>query len=477
MSQEYQDEDRLDVEPQGDRFDVQTGDIGDGAQVAVGKQITQVGSLVLNVFQTNLKPIMLLFIPVFFGLAAVLFILLRPDRQPQQMQGTFNIAVAAFDLLADGRSQSSEQGQRMATWLTNELKNQQPSYPAGTQVEIWGPDQTGRVSGNSREQRVQAAQALAEKIGANIVIYGYLEEDNETVRIHPEFYVSLATFDLAQEIAGPHQMGSPIVAPATIFANPILSAAVNRELNGRTVALSHFTIGLIYFALDDFQSAFDAFAEARETPGWEDDPGKEVIYLFLGNAALNLNQWSEAHFWFDEALAVNPGYARAFVGRAFTYFQEAIALLPEQPVDVPLLERSVAAFRAALAAPDQPPQADVAAKSHFGLGRAYLVLSWQGDADLWQEAERELRFVTDEHQAGNVRLQELSAQAYGQLGLLYYINRRDGEAIQAYEQAIELGRYNQVKANWARHMSEIYQEQGNEELADHYARLAVEFDP
>jgi tetratricopeptide (TPR) repeat protein len=475
MSQENRSEEELYGESDGDRFDVSTGDIGAGAQVAVGNRITQVGSLALNIFHTNLKPVMLLFVPVFALLAAILFILTRPDPQPRQMQGTFNIAVAAFDLLSDGRSHPSEQGERVATWLTNELNNQQPSYPAGTQIEIWGPEQTGRISGHSRDQRAQTAQTLAQKIGANIVIYGYLEEENNTVRIYPEFYVALADFQAGQEITGPHQMGSPIAAPAAIFANPILSAGLNRELNGRAVALSHFTIGLIFFALDDFQAALDAFGQARDTPGWENDPGKEVIYLFLGNAALNLQEWSEAHAWFSQALEVSPGYARAYVGHGLTYFQEAIASLPEQPADVELLEQSIVNFQAALAAPDQPPYADVRARVHFGLGRAYLVLSWQGNSDFWREAEHALRTVIDEHEAGNVRLQELSAQAYGQLGLLYYIHHRDYEAIQAYEQALELGRLNLFKAEWARHLSDLYREQGDQQAAAQYAHLAAEY--
>jgi tetratricopeptide (TPR) repeat protein len=342
-------------------------------------------------------------------------------------------------------------------------------------VEIWGPEQTGRVSGATAEERSAAAEEVARDIGANIVVYGYLERDEDgQVSINPEFFVNTTGFEFAQEVTGPHQMGSALTAAAGLD-DPVIGAAVNRQLNARALALSHFTIGLIYFSMEDFTAAQTAFEQALAVPNWSEEEGKEVLYLFRGNTALNLGEFAAAHEWFGRALAANKGYARALVGDGLTYYQEAIAPLPEEAVDVALLDRAVAAFDAALAAPFQPPNADVAAKAHFGRGRAFLVKSWQGDADLWAEAESELTLVTDAHAAGNVRLQELAAQAYGQLGLLHYILGDDAAAIAAYTEALELGELDRFKAEWAGWLGRIYEAQGNAAEATRFAGEAEQF--
>lgn len=453
-------ESQQEIQQTSDTFQVNLGDIGPNTQIAVGKSITQMDSPVFNVFQTNQKLVILSLILLFLGVGAVLFIL-WPKQGEQRMEGTFNIAIAAFDSLSDENNRSSEQGEIIATWLTNELKNQEVSLPPGTQIGIWGPERTGKISGDSREQRAQAAQILAKAIGAHIVIYGYIDEGDGKVTVHPEFYVELPDFEAGQEITGPYQMGSPIEIPGELIANPVLSAGINRELNGRAVALSHFTMGLVHFALNEFQLAYDEFAQAENTPAWEDDQGKEVIYLFLGNAALNLHDWEEAHAWFDKALEANPDYARAYVGKGFAYFQEAIAPMPEQTADADLLKQSIAAFETALTAPDQPQNADVEARVHFGMGRAYLLLGWQEDGKHFVQAEEMLQFVVNEYQAGNIHYQELSAQAYGQLGMLYFMQGKDNEAIQAFEKAIELSKDTQFKETWRNMLNKMDQGQDN----------------
>jgi hypothetical protein len=274
----------------GDHFDVKVGDVGPGAQIAVGKDIrqTSIGQLIVNVAEAvNLRPLTLLTLIVLLGVGATLFLLLRPLLGQDRMAGTFNIAVAALDEVADGRSQSSEDGEKVAAWLAERLAAEQPSFPEGSVVEIWGPDLAGRVSGATAEERSTAAEELAREIGANIVVYGYLERDTDgRIRINPEFYVSTTGFEVAQEVTGPHQMGSALTAAAEGLDDPVTGATVNRQLNARALALSYFTIGLIYYSTEDFAAAQTAFEQALAVPNWSEEEGKEVLYLFRGNAAL-----------------------------------------------------------------------------------------------------------------------------------------------------------------------------------------------
>jgi tetratricopeptide (TPR) repeat protein len=409
-------------------------------------------------------------VSLFFGLKAALL-----PKSPVRMAGTYNIAVAAFETHSSDIFHE-EDGVQIGNWLVQQLLNQEPSFPKGTNIDIWGPEQVGVIAGESNEDRAAEAQRIAEKIGAHIVIYGSLQSDNSVATANPEFYVAIANFELAQELTGSHRLGTPIPISGELFQNPVLGAGVNRELNGRTLALAYFTIGMIYFELDDYEQAYHAFEEAEKIPDWESQDGKEVVYLFLGNTALGFKNYETANTWFQEAIANNPNYARAYIGYGYSLFQQAIVNLADDgTVDLGLMDQAINAFKQGLIATDKPSNADIDAKGHFGLGRAYLTLSNLGEADLWAESKSELLYVTEAYEAGQVNLQELAAQAYGNLGLLNYALGAYDDAIHAFEQALEIGCYPEFKAEWADWLSRIYQERGDENKAAEYKALAESF--
>jgi tetratricopeptide (TPR) repeat protein len=105
-----------------------------------------------------------------------------------------------------------------------------------------------------------------------------------------------------------------------------------------------------------------------------------------------------------------------------------------------------------------------------------LLKSWQSDENKWSEAEAELRWVTAANEAGEVRQQELAAQAFSSLGLLKYILGDDNEAIISYERALELEQYARYKARYSEQLSRLYSEKGDAEAATKYAKLASEYD-
>lgn len=396
-------------------------------------------------------------------------------KAPARMTGTFNIAVAAFDT-TNSNVFNKEDGAQIGNWIAELLLSQKPSFPTGSVVVIWGPEQTGVVKGSSREERATKAQALAEKINASIVIYGSLQNDKDFPSLDPEFLVVSEDFIQAQEITGPHQLGTPIEVPDDLFNDPVYGAEVNREVHGRTISLAHLTIGLIYFGQEKYGDAYTAFSEAEKIPGWESKNGKEVIYLFLGNAALNLKEYETASNWFEKALENNHDYSRAFIGSGFNLFQQAtVGLNVDHTVDLNLMNQAINDFKQGLNSTDKPANADVDVKAHFGLGRAYLTLSVIGAKDLWVESKKELRYVTEAYEVGKVSLKELAAQAYGNLGILHYSLGEYDEAIDVYEQALSIGSEPEFKAEWARWLSRIYQEQNNDEKAAEYENLSESF--
>jgi tetratricopeptide (TPR) repeat protein len=198
-------------------------------------------------------------------------------------------------------------------------------------------------------------------------------------------------------------------------------------------------IGLDNFRMDQFAEAQQAFEQALDVEGWNEAEGKEVLYLFLGNAALNLKDFAKAHEWFEKALSVNKEYARAYIGQGFTFYQQAIVDMEQDcPPDPGLLELAVTAFNNGLVAEDKPEHADVDAKAHFGLGRAYMLQGIFSDEGRLEMAQSELELVTAAHERGEVYWRELAAQAYGNLGIVNYYISDDTAAIAAFTKSLEL---------------------------------------
>jgi tetratricopeptide (TPR) repeat protein len=402
-------------------------------------------------------------------LGLVLLILVRPLLQgPGQMNGRFNIAVAAFDVLEDGKSKASEDGERLANDIYMELLKGKDSYPLGN-VVIWGPDKVGRVSGADVVTRDQEARIKAQKIGANVLVYGILD-DSGTLQLLPEFYINELGFADALELTGNYPLGNSIPIDASRLQNPVIKDSLSKNLSTRSKVFSLFTIGLFHYALRDYKSAYDTFLEANHDPNWSDNSGKEIIYLFLGNAANKLSMYDDASSWFDNAIKNDPDYARVYIGKGETYYQQAIQpLCHGSHVDIEFLNKAIHAYQQSLNSLTQDPHADIPEKAHFGIGRSTLMKTeaWLGTADrnLLEQAERELKMVTNSYEAGNVVFTELAAQAYGQLGLLYYFTRRDSESITAYESALAIESLDSYKAVYIGNLKELYSGQGNKEKA------------
>lgn len=457
----------------GDKIEV--GDVGERSQVAIGERITQIGTLVLHTAQANPKPVMGLLVVILLAVGAVLFLQIQAQAQPRQMSGTFNIAVAAFD--AQGPGVDRQAGVNVANWLEEQLRAQQASYPAGSVVEIWGPDLTGRVSGSGADELDRRAESLARQIKANILVYGTITAGSGSLQITPRFYVQDVNFSFAQEMTGPHRLGSPLVLPAGALENAILNARLNQQLHVRATALSNFTIGLTHFFLREYDQALAVFSAIEALEAWKPEQGKEVLYLFLGNTELNRQNYPQAHVWFQQATRLNQDYSRAYIGEGLTYFQEAVAPLAaaEPHIEEGLLDQSIGLFERGLNAADRPASADVEWKARFGFGRAFLIKGQYVDKIHFERAEQELRQVISAHEAGQVRLTELSAQAYANLGLLYYLTGREDQAVEMLTQALEIGQINQYKANWAQLLSRVYTAQGSTQQAEDFAAQAKQY--
>jgi tetratricopeptide (TPR) repeat protein len=372
------------------------------------------------------------------GVFAVLFWRLGPERQPERMPpGAFNVAVAEFTVLDEnGTPVSSDDGRQLAAWLTRQLKTNfnELELDKITTWNVWGPVETGAISGVDREQ---AAQALADKIGATVLIYGTLTDRGAQSRFAPEFYVNPAAFTKADNITGEHELGDdlPLVLP---FGNEV-TAIRYPALAGRTRALTLITLGLAYYTIDDEDGAISFFKKAINEERWLPGDGKHIVHLLLGNAwGLRISKEQSpadlpsAKAQYERALEIKPDYGRAMLGLANIYFLQAQGNPDQIMADPMLLAEAEHLLDVASTLEGQPESANIGTKAHLLRGQMamldYFVRNTEQD---WLNvAKTEFEQVVLDFESGDTQVGGLAAHAYARLG---YIADTHGDAILAIE--------------------------------------------
>jgi tetratricopeptide (TPR) repeat protein len=382
----------------------------------------------------------------------------------------FTVAMSPFVTVdGDGRAATRQDGRELARLLFTRLEHDFGALGLDVPYELRGPDPACPIEGATPEARAAAAATWAADIGADVVIYGaILTGDDGVTQLQPEFYVAYRGFDAAAELVGPHELGRPVAVSLPVSARD-LEGVGEHPVNGRAKALSLVALGLASFGLDHYDQALDYFSAAAQAPGWPADGGQELVYLLMGNAASNLAAVTldsayvdEALDYYDQALALEPDFARALVGSAAATYQQALGDLAERRadgVDLTRLDEAAALYRLALAA-EAPAEAEVPLKVHFGLGQIYLVRAYLEQGDWLDQARREFQILVDAHAAGTVRNTPLVGHAYARLGLISLQFDQDLQAAQhAYSEAVRL-----VTPRW--------QAQYELDLGDVYVRLA-----
>jgi tetratricopeptide (TPR) repeat protein len=330
---------------------------------------------------------------------------------PPRMTGDYNIVVTEFDARdATGQPIGSDIASDLSHRLGEALKQDLESVESAV-IEVRQPDQAGRLSGATSEERARAAKALADRIDADVVIYGWLDTSRTTLQ--PEFYVRERVLTDAQELVGSFQLGSAISAPVPIDQEKAAGIKVRQRLVSRARALSELVLGLSYFRVAQYTEAERHFAVALTAEGWPDADGKEILYLFRGSTDGMLGHLGSAAEWYQRALKLNPDFARARLGLAEVGFQEAKGSCERGDVDANGLHDAREAYQATLSATDQPASANVSAKAHLGVARVDICISQAELEDRWNEAAVEAMTVVAAFEAGDDSLRQLAAEAHG----------------------------------------------------------------
>jgi len=350
------------------------------------------------------------------------------------------IAVAPF---AQNQPQLiPEAGKKVAQGMyyrLNDIANQVNQNPdVRLHVTVLSPEQTELIAGNSRDERADNAERIADLLKADVVLYGTISDENGGWLVAPEFYVESKNFYEAEEIIGQYELGTPIQVILPDDASGRIP--LNDALSSRSEALAWLTVGLGRYLSRKYPQALEYSQTAEEVTDWADAEGKEVVYLLAGNAAGKSDDVATAEEYYIKAQSTNPEYARAYAGLGNVQLQQALEAHTAGITDTTrlMLADAIRSYQQALAAPQKPAQSDIESKAHFGLGRAYLLQAIVDKGDL-APAVQEFNWVIanyEKHQTE--RLLERAAEAHSLLGLIYRQSENDEASISEYQQAIDL---------------------------------------
>ena len=377
-------------------------------------------------------------VALLIGLAFLVYSLIGPTRMDPR--STMNVAVARVGVIGDnGQMARSADGDLIYDWLTQALVGANTgASPGAPPVAIWydglpRPQKRvtlGWVAGETPEDRGRAAAALAERIGADVVIYGHLDAGGAGSRFVQEFYVSPRLRPEANETIGRYQLGEPVSLPADlVHADSLARQALADRIGLRAEALLRLVEGLQQDLMGEHEKALAAFRRTEtDLARWRaQGEGKETLYYFIARQALFLDRYDEAEAATNLALDSNPSYPRAYIVLGGSLADRAQLQPPAERLAAGgLLERADDAYQHALtlAQADGDTHMELiarlaAAGAHIIRGSAYYEL---GTAEEDVEA---LRWFAAVEQAvrpllaplAELKQHRLLAQAYAYLGV------------------------------------------------------------
>ncbi len=362
-------------------------------------------------------------------LAAVIFAALyangvfNPPPPPEQMDGDFNIAVAEFAILDEnGRltNDENEAGLALAGRVAQNLNSEFGSNP-NTNILVWndGPellDQHHTTIGvvvdegdtAATGEEVETAESAAERLNADIVVYGLVEPAADFANLTLKFYLHPQFGADFTNMVGNYAF--PVEIPLFDITRP--REEVWRLLDPQARSLAWLAYGLRQEVLGDPQAALQAFERAASFA-----PDSDINHYFIGQEYIFLAQQGnegdeaylgEAEAALLEALRLNPENARAQIGLGSVHFIEAQQLFNEvRAADFAgdtaegyaavrdLAQQALEAYTVVATQPEQVEQYGVPVNSIGRLGQGYSLRLLADVAYRLGDTESALRRLDD----------------------------------------------------------------------------------
>jgi tetratricopeptide (TPR) repeat protein len=356
---------------------------------------------------------------------------------PAQMDGRFNVAIADVGVMdADGRMHDSPESQLFTQWIVDKVAEANRASQQGN-VTLWHDGlplsekriKLGMISGQTAQDRAEAAAKLAGKINAHVLIYGHVT-DSDPPQVVLEFYVAPRVRVESTATIGRYQLGDPIAIPTNFHPeDPLATEALARRIEDRASLLFWVLLGLREDLLGNTTDELAILRQGEQALGTlrEQGEGKEILYYFEGRAALFLDFYDEAEASLQKALSSNPAYARAQIALGSVYLDMAQTLeLPQERLAEPKnLERAIASYQKALEMAEAANEPLTEIVGRLALAQAYRLeaetYSALGDDErastLFDQAIQDLRLVVNP--LADAEQYRLLAQAYSALGAAY----------------------------------------------------------
>lgn len=357
--------------------------------------------------------------------------------QPKKLTGDYNIAIAQFgEIQEEGKIKPSQNAEKIRMKLFRGLQSEYDGSVLGFSVQVENKNMPLVTTDSD-------ARKLAKKVNADIVIYGFVtvQPDGKHANFLPQFYV-------VEHLDTEEITGTSALAVELPFDLSELNSEdeLNSQLRVRAEILFNFTKALIYYSQKDYSTALRtlnlAIKSAETLP--ETFEGQEVLYLLAAKAYTRQTDYENANQMLDQALLLNPDYARAHLGRGNIYYQQGKIIPQEgQPpaYNQDLLFKAKTEYELALQSFDGSEDPYIPIKARTNLGNVFLNLAFihNGDAGLFAQATDHYLYVVHEFQrTKDPFLHSYAAIAYAGLGGIYQQNGEIDQALAAYQQAYAL---------------------------------------
>lgn len=355
-------------------------------------------------------------------------VIVLPTASPPQLLGDFKIAIAEFAMVDQmGRATAHKKGSEQATYLhqafVQDLENDTnalSSLVIGAQVN---PQQVGAIEGDNYQAQIDHAVRRARELGADLLIFGNLTVLSDRTAADVYFYLAPTHLSGAEEMAGDYRLLDRLEVAGSLLDNAVTNSELRSHLLAHTEALAAFAFGIGYFNRQQYNEASRWLETAREELVKGGNRQQlAVIELFLGSTAAQLDDLPLAQSFYNAAIAHDPGFARALLGRGQVRFlrERAAGNCTKDKIHVAEIEHALADYQEALSL-RASDLAAIPTKVDLYRGTAYLCLALaRAGENYWEQSQSHLeRVVTEFEMAGDTRLQYLAGQAYARIGVLH----------------------------------------------------------
>jgi hypothetical protein len=198
-----------------------------------------------------------------------------PTPTPEKMQHTFNIAIAEFaEEDAAGHIQITDSSRRLSRNVYDVLWQEWNAF-SDSQLKAAIEIRYGTMPiTDSLVLDESAAALVADRLGANMVIYGLLDRAGD---LTPQFYVSpQVQADIDALLTGNHRVGDQ---PIQVAQDSRVNA--DTDLGVRASAMFYLAAGLTYDTFGRIDKSLSIYRRAEEdlTDWPEVGAGKELLYF------------------------------------------------------------------------------------------------------------------------------------------------------------------------------------------------------